>query len=156
MLKLLHERTIDYINKGASEEQAVAEIELPEHLLNSPLLTQVYGTREFVIRGIYRRYTGWFNGNPTHLAPAPTEDVRREITGLIGNTRSVLDRAKELKVNGQTQLSLHLIDLVIAEPELEKEAVQFKKEALLQLAEQSRNLFYHNFYTVSAEELENN
>ncbi|SDG10937.1 Metallo-beta-lactamase superfamily protein [Fontibacillus panacisegetis] len=156
VLKLLHERTIDYINKGASEEQAVAEIELPEHLLNSPFLTQVYGTREFVIRGIYRRYTGWFNGNPTHLAPAPTEDVRREITGLIGNTRYVLDRAKELKVNGQTQLSLHLIDLVIAEPELEKEAIQFKREALLELADQSRNLFYHNFYTVSAEELENN
>ncbi len=155
VLKLLHERTIEYINKGAAEEQAVAEIELPEHLLNSPYLAQIYGTREFVIRGIYRRYTGWFNGNPTHLAPAPSEDVRREIAGLIGDTRAVLDRANELRANGQVQLSLHLIDLVIGEPEVKKEAVQFKKTALLELADQARNLFYHNFYRVSAAELIN-
>jgi len=155
VLKLLHERTIEYINKGAAEEQAVAEIELPEHLLNSPFLTPIYGTREFVIRGIYRRYTGWYNGNPTHLAPAPSDDVRREIVALIGDARAVIDRANELRANGQVQLSLHLIDLVISEPELEKEAVQFKKAALLELADQARNLFYHNFYTVSASELEN-
>lgn len=155
VLKLLHERTVEYINKGVDVEQAVAEIELPEHLLNSPFLAPVYGTREFVIRGIYRRYTGWYNGNPTHLAPAPAEDVRKEIIGLIGDAQAVLDRAKALRANGQIQLSLHLADLVISDQQLQKEAVQFKAEALLELADQSRNLFYHNFYKVNAERLEN-
>lgn len=153
VLKLLHERTVAYINKGADVEQAVAEIGLPEHLVDSPFLAQIYGTREFVIRGIYRRYTGWYNGNPTHLAPAPLKEVQREIVGLIGSGEAVLERARNLKASGRLQLSLHLADLVIDEPELEKEAVQFKAAVLLELADRARNLFYHNFYKASADKL---
>lgn len=155
VLKLLHEQTIAYINKGLGVEQAVAEIQLTEQLLNSPYLKQVYGTREFVIRGIYRRYTGWYEGNPTHLAPAPAEDVRQAIVQLIGNPRTILAKAEALREAGQLQLSLHLVDLVIGEESVNKHAVQFKASVLLELARHSSNLFYYNFYNGSATALLN-
>ncbi|WP_150272466.1 alkyl sulfatase dimerization domain-containing protein [Paenibacillus tepidiphilus] len=156
VLQILHKETVEYINQGKSVEEAVLGIALPEHLLQSPYIVPVYGTREFVIRGIYHRYTGWYDGNPTHLAPSPKEAVKRTYVELIGDKAKVLDKARELAGAGELQLSLHVADLLIGDAEYAAAAKSFKAQTLLKLAENSANLFYHNFYTVSAAELREN
>ncbi|WP_310831428.1 alkyl sulfatase dimerization domain-containing protein [Paenibacillus pedocola] len=152
-LRFLEEQTVIHINKGSSEETAILNIQLPEHLEQSPFLRQVYGTREFVIRGIYRRYTGWYNGNPTHLAPAPQEQVRQAVLELIGDGAKILAKAENLKAKGELQLALHIVDLLIGESGKSDEARTLKADLLLELSDRSQNLFYHNYYRGSAKQL---
>ncbi|SET06856.1 alkyl sulfatase dimerization domain-containing protein [Paenibacillus sp. NFR01] len=153
-LRFLEEQTILHINQGSPVEKAVADIKLPERLEQSPYLRQVYGTREFVIRGIYRRYTGWYDGNPTHLAPSPEAQVRTAVLDLIGDEAKVLAKAEHLQAEGQHQLALHIVDLLIDDSgQTSKEAVQLKIKLLEELAGRSNNLFYHNFYKGSARQL---
>ncbi|UQZ32749.1 hypothetical protein C2I18_03755 [Paenibacillus sp. PK3_47] len=152
-LRFLEEQTVIHINKGSSEETAILNIRLPEHLEQSPFLRQVCGPREFVIRGIYRRYTGWYNGNPTHLAPAPQEQVRQAVLDLIGDEDKILAKAGDLQAKGELQLALHIVDLLIGDSGKSDEAYTLKANLLLELADRSQNLFYHNYYKGSAKQL---
>ena len=147
VLKYLHEECIKHINEGSSLEQMLEEIQLPKKLAVSPYIPQTYGRREFVIRGIHRRYTGWFDGNPANLDPAPQKEINSVILSLIGG-KKLIEKVKSLsEEEGKQRLALHLLDL-IGEDDLEyREARQLRIRLLEDLAAKHDNLFYRNFYS---------
>ncbi|QQK76579.1 MBL fold metallo-hydrolase [Salicibibacter cibarius] len=150
VLKYLHEECVMHINQGSSLDKMLHEISIPEELANSPYIKQSYGCLEFVIRGIHRRYTGWYDGNPTNLSPSPINDVNQAILDLIGNQEKIIESTRYFVSEGNLQLALHLIDLILTENPSDKEMHAFKGELLEQMSEVSNNLFFRNFYTVSA------
>jgi len=113
-IQYVHDETVRYINAGQSVDQAVAEIQLPDHLAHLPYLQGLYGRVDWSIRGLYCDYAGWYDGKGTQLFPLPPQYRAREIVALAGGADKILSRAIELQKQNEHQLTAELCDLVIA------------------------------------------
>ena len=117
-LRYLEDEVVRRLNAGQWYEQIVHEVDLPADLKASQYLQPVYGCPTFAVHAILRRYTGWYDGNPSMLFPSPRAAVAAEVLALSGGAPAVLARARELQGGGsidELQLALHLVDFVIAD-----------------------------------------
>jgi len=131
-LRWLHAEVIRRLNAGMWSEQILAEVNaLPPELACKAYLRPIYGCPTFVVHGILRRYAGWYDGNPSHLFPAPTRAVAAEVLALARGP-ALLARARALQQDGNVQLALHLVDYVIeaGDTVLRREALQLKGDLL--------------------------
>jgi alkyl sulfatase BDS1-like metallo-beta-lactamase superfamily hydrolase len=99
------------MNEGARLDDIVATVRAPAHLLERPYLHAVYDEPEFVVRNLWRLYGGWYDGDPSHLKPAPAAVLAREIADLAGGAGRLADRARALAAAGDLRLAGHLAEL---------------------------------------------
>ncbi len=112
-LAFIHDATLERMNRGASLDDVLREVELPPALREEPYLQPVYDDPEFVIRTVWRRYGGWYDGEPAHLKPAPAEELAAEIASLSGGPELLARRAEELLASGQLRLAAHLASFAL-------------------------------------------
>jgi alkyl sulfatase BDS1-like metallo-beta-lactamase superfamily hydrolase len=120
-LRFLEDEVVRRLNEGQWYEEILHAVELPTELAEDPLLQPVYGCTAFAVHAILRRYTGWYDGNPSHLFSSRSADVAAEVVALSSGADAILARANELAAKGECdsiQRALHLLDFVIegAEP----------------------------------------
>lgn len=154
-LRFLHDEVVRRINLGQSEEQSVREVRLPRELAESPAMAPVYGAPGFIVHAIYRRYTGWYDGNPSHLSPAPTASIAAEVAQLAGAPQ-LLARAEALANTGDDQLGLHLLDFVIdgsADPTLRARAMELKSASLKRRAQAETSFIARSILAIGAEHI---
>jgi len=144
-LRFVHEKVVYYLNQGVSLEEMLERIELPERLQSSEYITQKYGCLSFAIKGTYRRYTGWFDGNPTNLNPSKGSEVAKEVLYLIEDSNKILERCMELATKGDFQLALHLLDLLIL-GEKDQKALEMKGILVEKLSDTDENFISRNIY----------
>jgi len=152
-LRFVHDEVIRYMNNGKSLEEMLDLIKLPSHLEASEYITQHYGCLMFAIKGTYRRYTGWFDWNPTNLQPEKEKRVASEIVALIKEPSVILDRCKELTAQGEIQMAMHLLDLLIL-GDSNGEAIKLKKQLTKKLSETNENFIMRNIYKQLANRME--
>ncbi|HYI62757.1 MAG TPA: alkyl sulfatase dimerization domain-containing protein [Acidimicrobiales bacterium] len=114
VLEVLHDRTLALMNEGARLDDIVHEVRAPDELLAKPYLRPVYDDPEFVVRGVWRLYGGWYDGNPAHLKPAPDAALAAELAALAGGPAALADRALALVAAGgdaDLRLAGHLAEL---------------------------------------------
>ncbi|HEX4492718.1 MAG TPA: alkyl sulfatase dimerization domain-containing protein [Acidimicrobiia bacterium] len=111
LLESLLEQTLAMMNEGARLDDIVHTVRGPQELLERPYLRPIYDEPEFVVRGIWRFYGGWWDGNPAHLKPAPAGDLARELASLAGGASALAQRASELASAGELRLAGHLAEL---------------------------------------------
>jgi alkyl sulfatase BDS1-like metallo-beta-lactamase superfamily hydrolase len=114
VLESLTRQTLALMNKGCSLDEILHMVAAPAELLTKPYLAAKYDDPEFVVRGIWHLYAGWFDGNPAHLKPAPFAELAGEIAALAGGPAKLADRAKSLAMAGKIRLAAHLIELASA------------------------------------------
>ena len=132
-LRTIHDQVIDLLNQELWIEDIIRRVRIPEDLAKKPWLAPTYGHPIFIIHDVYRRYTGWYDGNPSELFPAASADIAAEIAGLSGGAEKVMARARRLKQQGNSQLALHLIDFAIKgakDNAVRKDALLLKSELL--------------------------
>ncbi len=153
-LRYLDDEVVRRLNEGQWHEQIVAEVELPDDLAASPYLQPLYGCTPFAVRDVLRRYTGWYDGNPSMLFPSSRADVAHEVVGLVGGTAPFLDRARTLAASGaveDVQRALHLVDFVLAHGDDRiHEAHVLKAELLDERAAAERSFVAHNILASAA------
>jgi alkyl sulfatase BDS1-like metallo-beta-lactamase superfamily hydrolase len=111
VLESLVRQTLALMNQGSTLDTILHAVSAPKDLLSRPYLLPKYDDPEFVVRGIWQLYAGWFDGNPAHLKPAPSAELAAEIAALAGGVATLADRAKALADAGRTRLAAHLIEL---------------------------------------------
>src|SRR4029079_17701753 len=111
LLESLLEQTLAMMNEGARLDDIVHTVRAPQHLLERPYLKPIYDEPEFVVRGIWRFYGGWWDGNPAHLKPAPEGAIARAIAALAGGATKLAARAAELADAGDLRLAGHFAEL---------------------------------------------
>ncbi|MEL6894043.1 MAG: alkyl sulfatase dimerization domain-containing protein, partial [Actinomycetota bacterium] len=117
-LESLVEQTVTLMNEGATLDEIVHTVGLPDAWLERPWMRPVYDEPTFVVRNIWRLYGGWWDLDPSQLKPAPKSAVAAEIVALAGGTRALVDRAAELADRGELVMACHLIELAAhAEPD---------------------------------------
>ena len=111
LLESLTHQTLELMNQGSTLDEILHSVSAPKDLLAKPYLLPKYDAPEFVVRGIWHLYAGWFDGNPAHLKPAPARELATELASLVGGEDKLAQRAAILAEAGQTRLAAHLIEL---------------------------------------------
>jgi glyoxylase-like metal-dependent hydrolase (beta-lactamase superfamily II) len=96
LLESLVEQTLAVMNGGGRLDDAIHSVTVPRQLADRPYLQPVYDEPEFVVRTVWRRYGGWWDGNPATLKPAPERALATELATLAGGPRLLAARAVEL------------------------------------------------------------
>jgi len=111
LLESLVEQTLALMNEGARLDDIVHGVRPPAHLLERPYLQPIYDEPEFVVRNIWRQYGGWYDGDPSHLKPAPPAVLAEELASLAGGAAKLAARAREVAAGGDLRLAGHLAEL---------------------------------------------
>jgi alkyl sulfatase BDS1-like metallo-beta-lactamase superfamily hydrolase len=118
LLEHLHHETIRMMNEGATLDAILQTVRAPDDLLDRPYLGPIYDEPEFVIRNIWRLFGGWYDGDPSHLKPAPAAAFATEIAQLAGGARALAQRAESVAAGGDLRLAAELVELAAhAEPD---------------------------------------
>ena len=99
------------MNAGASLDEIVHTVRVPDEALARPFLRPLYDEPEFVVRNVWRRYGGWWDGDPAHLKPSPAAVLARELAALAGGAGALARRADEVADAGDLRLACHLAEL---------------------------------------------
>jgi alkyl sulfatase BDS1-like metallo-beta-lactamase superfamily hydrolase len=160
LYRYLNDQTLRLLNKGYTG------IEIAETFRLSPGLEQdwscrgYYGSVSHNVKGVYDRYMGWFNGNPSMLhALPPTESSPRYVEAM-GGTEAVIAKAAAAFERGEYRWVAELVGHVVFDrsdnpkaKELQQRARNLQADALEQLGYQAEPATWRNFYLMGAQEL---
>jgi alkyl sulfatase BDS1-like metallo-beta-lactamase superfamily hydrolase len=110
LFERLSMQTTALMNKGCSLDEILHTVSASQSLLAKPYLLPKYDDPEFVVRGIWHLYAGWFDANPAHLKPPADAELAAEIVTLAGGAKKLARHAADLAAKGQTRLAVHLIE----------------------------------------------
>jgi len=114
LLEVLAADTLRLMNEGARLDDIVHTVRAPERLLDKPYLRPIYDEPEFIVRNVWRLYGGWYDGDPSHLKPAPAGTLAAELARLAGGPDALAARARELVASGDDgdlRVAGHLAEL---------------------------------------------
>lgn len=116
-LESIERQTLALMNRGLALDDVIHRVAPPAHLAEKPYLKPIYDHPQFLVRNIWRRYGGWWDGEPDNLLPAPRLQQACEWIALSGCVTRVLKRVAELEAEGDLRMACHLVELsILAEP----------------------------------------
>lgn len=95
-LRVIVDHTLAGLNAGLLHDVIVDTLEIPAELRDHPRLAPLYDQAEFICRNVIRRYSGWWDGYPSHLLPASQDAQAAEIAALAGGVDVLVRRAREV------------------------------------------------------------
>ncbi|MHA1299761.1 MAG: alkyl sulfatase dimerization domain-containing protein [Candidatus Helarchaeota archaeon] len=117
-MHFVHDEVVKRLNKGMWFEELFHDMLkiYPEKFKKSKWLKPMYGCYRFGIHASYRLYQGWYNsGNPTDLFPSKSTEIATELLKILGSgaEEKYYKHAEGLFKEGQLQLALHILDVII-------------------------------------------
>ncbi len=151
LLDAVEDQTLALMNRGVPLDRVLHEVQVPEHLRELPYLRAVYDHPQFLVRNVWRRYGGWYDGEPDNLLPAPRAEQAREWVTLAGGLDRVLDRARELAATDDPEslrLACHLVEFAVLTAPASTEAHQVRAavygaRSAQQESSMARNILAH-------------
>jgi alkyl sulfatase BDS1-like metallo-beta-lactamase superfamily hydrolase len=146
LLESLHDQTLALMNQGARLDEVIHGVSAPRHLLERPYLHAIYDEPEFVVRNIWRLYSGWYDGDPATLKPAPQAELAGELAALAGGADRLAARARQLAEAGNLRLAGHLAETAALaapeDPEVHRARAEvFERRAADEESTMSRGIF---------------
>jgi alkyl sulfatase BDS1-like metallo-beta-lactamase superfamily hydrolase len=154
LLESLLEQTLSLMNEGARLDDIVHAVRAPEGLLERPYLRPIYDEPEFVVRNIWRYYGGWYDGDPSHLKPAPAAQLASELAALAGGAGRLADRARELAAAGDLRLAGHLAELAAQAAPGDKGVHSARAEVFARRAQEEASTMSKGIFSWAAHESE--
>ena len=102
---------VELMNAGATLDTIVHTVRVPDETLAKPYLRPFYDEPEFVVRGIWRQFGGWWDGAASRLKPSPDAHLAATVADLAGGADVLLRRAEQAIGDGDARLACHLADL---------------------------------------------
>ena len=99
------------MNQGCTLDEIVHTVRVPDDTLAKPYLRPYYDEPEFVVRGVWRQYGGWWDGAASRLKPSPDAHLASALAGLAGGADVVMDRARRAASDNDLRLACHLADI---------------------------------------------
>jgi alkyl sulfatase BDS1-like metallo-beta-lactamase superfamily hydrolase len=153
MYRYLNDQTLRMLNLGYTGIEIAEVFQMPESLDRDWSCRGYYGTVNHNVKGVYDRYMGWFDGNPSNLHPLPPRESSPKYVELMGGPAEVLKAAGKAVTNGEYRWAAELLNkLLFAEPH-NATAKAFQADVLEQLGYQAESAPWRNFYLMGAQEL---
>lgn len=116
-LSSIEDQTLAMMNKGWPLDRILHGVIYDQELMAKPWLGPVYDDPSFLVRMVWRRYGGWWDGEFDRLLPAPHAEVAAEWLDLAGGSDAVLERVASLVAEGRIAVACHLVEAAFhAEP----------------------------------------
>ena len=110
-LETLVAEVVAMMNAGATLDTIVHTVKVPADTLAKPYLRPFYDEPEFVVRGIWRQFGGWWDGAASRLKPSPDAQLASALAELAGGAEVLLRRAEQAASDGDVRLACHFADL---------------------------------------------
>jgi len=147
-LRYLHDEVVRRLNDGMWYEDILHDVELPDDLKKAEAIAPNYGHPAFIVHGVLRQYTGWYDGNPANLFPPKKAEVAMEIASVAGK-EAIMARAGQLQSEGRESMALQFVDIALAAglgPEEARRMHRLKGELLNALGEKESSLIARNIF----------
>ena len=147
-LRSIEDQTLKLMNQGKSLNQVLHEVEIPNDLMELPWLTPIYDDPQFLIRMIWRRYGGWWDGEYDRLLPDTRENEAKEWVELSGGIDEIINKALDNLSNKKYKLAAHLIEVAFYADKKNEKLHNARKEIYAALSNEqessmARNIFNH-------------
>lgn len=109
LLESVDTQVLAGLNAGQRRDEVVEAVTVAPDLAQREDMRQVYVTFKDLGRMVAKQYSGWWDGLPSHWAPAPLPAEARELTELAGGPRRMMERALAL-LPTRPDLAGHLAD----------------------------------------------
>jgi alkyl sulfatase BDS1-like metallo-beta-lactamase superfamily hydrolase len=153
-IQFVYDQSIKAINNGATSEDLIRDIKLPDHLANHPWLGDLYGGPRHSAKQVFYGELGWFDGDPTTLNPLHTSDSSVRYVKLMGGKKKVLETAEAACAEGDFQWCAELATHAVRVDLNDMAPRKLKAKALRELGYRETNPNWRNWYMTSAVELE--
>jgi alkyl sulfatase BDS1-like metallo-beta-lactamase superfamily hydrolase len=147
-LEYLISETLRLMNEGATLDAILQAVKVPAKYLAKPYLVAKYDDPEFLVRGVYHLYAGWFDGNPAHLKPARKSDLASELARLAGGADRLAERAAALAEEGHTRVAAHLAEFASDAAPQDKRIQSLRADVLQTCVDRESSLMGKAFFAV--------
>jgi alkyl sulfatase BDS1-like metallo-beta-lactamase superfamily hydrolase len=151
-IRYVHDETVKRLNQGLSLDEMRQQIRLPADLATLPYLAPNYGTVAWGVEGVYRHYTGWYDFNPVRLNPGQSTAFHRAVLEAAGGAESLIKRGRQAANDGQPQLAVELMNMILSVEPKHNGAHAVCAEAYQKLAAGAVNTVALNIYRTAAQE----
>jgi len=145
---------VERMNAGATLDEVVHEVAVPDDTLALPYLRPLYDEPEFVVRNIWRRYGGWWDGDPAHLHPPRHSALAAEVAALAGGADVLAARADALAAAGDLRLAGQLAEWAAAAAPGDPTVQRVRTAVNRQRRHQATSLMAKGIYTAAADAAE--
>jgi alkyl sulfatase BDS1-like metallo-beta-lactamase superfamily hydrolase len=150
LLEMIEAQVLALMNDGANLDRIMHAVDISQQFLERPYLRPVYDHPQFILRNIWRRYGGWYDGEPDNILPAPRAEQARERVKLAGGVEPVLRRAADLKAQGNVRLACHLIEFAVLAVPDSLDVHLLRREIYETRAQHERSLIARNLLHYAA------
>jgi alkyl sulfatase BDS1-like metallo-beta-lactamase superfamily hydrolase len=149
----MNNQVLHLANQGVTINEIHNIYRVPESLLAQWHCRGYHGSPEHNSRGVVQRYLGFWDGNPTHLIPAPQKESARLFVEMMGGSAKIIDRGRQLHDEGKYLLAQEILNkLVQAEPQ-NQVAKDLLADVFEQVGYQQENPGLRNSFLAAAYEL---
>lgn len=110
-LERLADEVLAMMNAGATLDEIIHTVHVPDETLAKPYLRPLYDEPEFVVRNLWRQFGGWWDGAASRLKPARDAELGALVAELAGGVAALARRAVAEADAGNLRLACHLADL---------------------------------------------
>jgi alkyl sulfatase BDS1-like metallo-beta-lactamase superfamily hydrolase len=153
LYKYIHDQTLRLANHGYTKEEIAEQLRLPATLARNFSNREYYGTVSHNAKGVYVKYLGWFDGNPTNLNPLPPKEAAKRYVNYMGGAEAIITQARKSFDQGEYRWVAQVMNhVVLSDPE-NIQARALLADAYEQLGYQAESAPWRNFYLSGAFEL---
>jgi alkyl sulfatase BDS1-like metallo-beta-lactamase superfamily hydrolase len=153
-LETLVDQVLEMMNGGATLDEIVHTVRVPDEILALPYLRPFYDEPEFVVRNVWRQFGGWWDGAASRLKPAPDSEVGATVAELAGGTAALLERARAEADAGNMRLACHLVDFAGWAAPADPDVHESRADIYHRRRTSERSLMSKGIYAAAARESE--
>jgi alkyl sulfatase BDS1-like metallo-beta-lactamase superfamily hydrolase len=151
----LNNQTLHYANLGVTVNEIQNVYELPKSLQQQWAARSYHGSEQHNSRGVINRFLGYWDGNPTTIAPLSPKDSAPLYVEMMGGSDKITAKGRQLIDQGRYLEATEILNrLVYAEPD-NKAAKNLLADAFEQLGYQKESPTLRNIFLQGAYELRN-
>jgi alkyl sulfatase BDS1-like metallo-beta-lactamase superfamily hydrolase len=151
-IRYVHDETVKRLNQGLALDEIRQQVQLPDDLAKLPYLAPNYGSVAWGVEGVYRHYTGWYDFNPVRLNPGKSAGLHQAVLEASGGADALIKRGRQAVSQGQPQLAVELMNIVLNVEPKNTRAHGLSAEAYQALAEAATNTIAINIYRTASQE----
>ena len=153
-LERLADEVLAMMNAGATLDEIIHTVHVPEETLAKPYLRPLYDEPEFVVRNLWRQFGGWWDGAASRLKPARDAELGAVVAELAGGTLTLARRAAAEADAGNLRLACHLADLAAWAAPDDGEVHAVRADIYTRRRDAERSLMAKGIYAAAARESE--